>query len=377
MRERLIAYVDLLFAGNPEAEDIKQEILQNTLDKYDDLVAGGKSPEAAYSQAISGIGDISELLKSGRPAETGKTEKWPPAEEKKQNKWPKIILYSVLVILVIGLLVAALSIHIHSRWRDLMHAVEGDQEISFFFDDEDDFLTPVSGEPVLIGAEDVSEILVEWISGDVHVAAGDVEKIRLQENGSGEPLQYVVKNGELEVRFSKKIKGISWSASDNLPSKDLTITVPKGWSGRELEVHSVSADVEVRDLQLAEVTYQGVSGKCRIENARVDEMTVQTVSGDVTVNGEIWELECEGVSADCDLTVTNVPREITMEGVSGDLRLTLPADAGFTVEMDGLNKDLDTDFPVTCKNGKYIAGNGGCEIEIEGVSGKAKIMKAE
>ena len=61
MRERLAAYVDLLFAGNPEAEDVKQEILQNTLDKYDDLVAGGRSPEAAYSLAISGIGDLSEL----------------------------------------------------------------------------------------------------------------------------------------------------------------------------------------------------------------------------------------------------------------------------------------------------------------------------
>ena len=43
-------------------EDIRQEILQNTLDRYDDLVAQGKSPESAYRQAISGIGDISEIL---------------------------------------------------------------------------------------------------------------------------------------------------------------------------------------------------------------------------------------------------------------------------------------------------------------------------
>ncbi len=65
MRERLISYVDLLFAGNPEAEDIKQEILQNTLDRFDDLVAQGKTPEAAYSLAIAGIGDVSELLGGG------------------------------------------------------------------------------------------------------------------------------------------------------------------------------------------------------------------------------------------------------------------------------------------------------------------------
>lgn len=62
MREQLIQYVNLLFAGAPDSEDIKQEILQNTLDRFDDLVSQGKSPEAAYRLAISGIGDINEIL---------------------------------------------------------------------------------------------------------------------------------------------------------------------------------------------------------------------------------------------------------------------------------------------------------------------------
>ncbi len=62
MREQLIQYVELLFAGAPNAGEIKQEILQNTLDRYDDLIDQGKSPEAAYRLAISGIGDINEIL---------------------------------------------------------------------------------------------------------------------------------------------------------------------------------------------------------------------------------------------------------------------------------------------------------------------------
>ena len=62
MREHLVQYVSLLFAGAKGCEDIKQEILQNTLDRYDDLVAEGKTPEAAYRLAITGIGDINEIL---------------------------------------------------------------------------------------------------------------------------------------------------------------------------------------------------------------------------------------------------------------------------------------------------------------------------
>lgn len=62
MKEQLIQYVNLLFAGTTGSEDIKQEILQNTLDRYDDLIAEGKSPEAAYRLAIVGIGDVNEIL---------------------------------------------------------------------------------------------------------------------------------------------------------------------------------------------------------------------------------------------------------------------------------------------------------------------------
>lgn len=67
MRNQLIQYVNLLFAASAGADDIREEILQNTLDRYDDLIAQGKSPQAAYQLAISGIGDISELL-TGSPA---------------------------------------------------------------------------------------------------------------------------------------------------------------------------------------------------------------------------------------------------------------------------------------------------------------------
>ena len=62
MREQLIQYVQLLFAGAADCDDTRQEILQNTLDRYDDLIAAGKTPEAAYRLAIMGIGDINEIL---------------------------------------------------------------------------------------------------------------------------------------------------------------------------------------------------------------------------------------------------------------------------------------------------------------------------
>lgn len=84
MREQLIQYVELLFAGAQDCEDIKQEILQNTLDRYDDLIAEGKVPEAAYRLAITGIGDINEIL-GVKPQAVPVYYGSPAAEPKKES----------------------------------------------------------------------------------------------------------------------------------------------------------------------------------------------------------------------------------------------------------------------------------------------------
>ena len=105
MRGNLIQYVNLLFAGTSGTEEIKQEILQNTLDRYDDLIAQGKAPEAAYSLAISGIGDISEILNNRQyevPAPVAPAaavpENAPEAPWKKYVRAGAIFLYIVCAI---------------------------------------------------------------------------------------------------------------------------------------------------------------------------------------------------------------------------------------------------------------------------------------
>lgn len=108
MREQLEQYVKLLFAGTPDSEDMQQEILQNTLDRYDDLLAQGKSPEAAYRLAISGIGDVNELLgaSSPAPAETENVDyrgRPVPSAKKKAMQAVAIGMYICCVVPVIAL----------------------------------------------------------------------------------------------------------------------------------------------------------------------------------------------------------------------------------------------------------------------------------
>lgn len=65
MEERIRAYVESLFRNTPPSQqtvELREELIQNLIEKYNDFLAQGKSEEAAYNIAIASIGDISGLL---------------------------------------------------------------------------------------------------------------------------------------------------------------------------------------------------------------------------------------------------------------------------------------------------------------------------
>lgn len=67
MHSKLRMYVESLFdkvQRTREVVELREEILQNVIDKYEDLLREGKSEEEAYQTAISGIGDVDDLLLS-------------------------------------------------------------------------------------------------------------------------------------------------------------------------------------------------------------------------------------------------------------------------------------------------------------------------
>ncbi|MCL2365449.1 MAG: permease prefix domain 1-containing protein [Oscillospiraceae bacterium] len=65
MQYRIREHVEELFEDTPptkKAVELQEEMIQNLNDKYNDLVSGGKTPEAAYNITVAGIGDIGGLL---------------------------------------------------------------------------------------------------------------------------------------------------------------------------------------------------------------------------------------------------------------------------------------------------------------------------
>lgn len=65
MNEKIRIYVNNLFKDAPNTKkvnDMKDEIISNAIDKYNDLIAEGKNEKDAYEKATSEIGNVDEIV---------------------------------------------------------------------------------------------------------------------------------------------------------------------------------------------------------------------------------------------------------------------------------------------------------------------------
>lgn len=65
MEEKIRKHIDGLFAGAPKtrkAMDLKEEMTQNTIEKYQDLIGEGYQEEDAWQMVTASIGDVTELF---------------------------------------------------------------------------------------------------------------------------------------------------------------------------------------------------------------------------------------------------------------------------------------------------------------------------
>jgi pheromone shutdown protein TraB len=85
-------------------------MIQNLNDKYSDLLAEGKSEEAAYNIAVAGIGDISGLLKElETDRETGKETEIMNQEAKQKSALLTSIAVMLYIVSLLPLIMLSLA----------------------------------------------------------------------------------------------------------------------------------------------------------------------------------------------------------------------------------------------------------------------------
>lgn len=221
---------------------------------------------------------------------------------------------------------------------------------------------------------DIQEIEIDWVSGNIRLVPANVSHIEVSESGKDTSKYPMICQQDGRTLKIEYCKNTTFGDLKNLKfSKDLNILVPMDWSGRALKVDAASAKLSVQDLTIGEVEIDTASGGCQFSNCTVDTLDIDTASGDVDFEGSLNKLDCDSASAGVQAVLSNVPYEIDMDTASGCLELFLPEDAGFSVKMDTMSGKFDSTLTYTTKNGRYVRGNGACSIDMSSMSGSVTI----
>lgn len=275
----------------------------------------------------------------------------------KRNAVIRIVIYSLVIVILLGLLAAGMGARMYVFSLDLDTGKYEQGSTS-------------------IPAQQLRNIEIEWASGNITIETADTDTITFQETGgtNAEPMVYRQNGDKLTIKYQqpKVIVGFTSSAR-----KDLVITVPQDWVCSELSVDAASADLTVSSLTIGKVELNCASGSCDLTDCTVDELNLDCASGEIYFSGSLNSLDCDAASANVTALLRNVPNSIDFDGASGDLDMTLPANSGFSVTMDSLSGNFSSDFETYRKGGRYVCGTGACEIEVDGVSGDVIIRKGE
>ena len=381
MREKLEAYVGQLFADAAltiRNAEVKQEILQHTLDRYDDLIAAGKSEQEAYDEAVGGIGDVSGLYEHKKPeaAAEHKTREFPApgsyppptyaASTKKSRKRLPGWAIALICVGAVLLLACAALVGVRSVYTALGGLSVGYQH----YDSADSYDTLPRGGFGSEGSEAdelnaITEVEIHWISGSVYILQSEDDRVHVQEDYTGTnedyALHYKVDGERLIIQPCK-----SSLSSIKLPRKTLTVSIPKELA--DLEVETVSAEVELMSGRAADARISTTSGNIIGPEFSAQTLELSTVSGNIRLPGlNADTLSCESVSGDVSLGFRLSPGELTLSSVSGNYVLELPTACQYQdLTFDTVSGELSTDG--------YTPGTvHACPISAETVSGDLHI----
>ncbi len=218
---------------------------------------------------------------------------------------------------------------------------------------------------------------------------GRVLRIKVQypsRNRNAEPSQLVVQMpllADLDVETVSADINVSGMASRELELESVSGDIVANGAPRRGEISSVSGDIRLA-MNSPSLRVETVSGQLVVQGRLNGAIALESVSGDIRLDalGErARKLSASSVSGDMDLDLALAEDgEIRMESVSGDLRLRLPAGLSAQVSGESFSGDLAApgakirkeEFgPGSSFRVRYGAGRG--DVRLQTFSGDATL----
>ncbi|MBU4349172.1 DUF4097 domain-containing protein [bacterium] len=262
--------------------------------------------------------------------------------------------------------------------------------ISFFstenymvsFRDRNNFEGNSIDEVKTFGIDQLKEIYIHSVSSDVSVFSTDEEDIKIHFYGrsalkSEKALPKLITNLEgsklkIEIKYPKVV---FYNAN-----VVLDVYIPQDYR-ENIIIDTVSADVDISNLDINNFQCKTVSGDLRIESLGSDNLTLNTTSGNINIIDFSGNLKADSVSGDINVGYKVFDNNVDIKTISGKVKIDLPQNAEFYLKTNTVSGEVIAKFPITIisfnkKNQlEGTVGTGDNSIIIDTVSGDIYLNK--
>lgn len=378
MNEKLRSHIDLLFTdapNTPATAEVKEELLADLIEHYNDLVESGKGEEEAFAIVISNVGDVRELiqnLKDGNSIEgsfSDEDEYKGGSQKKSEGRSGSI---GGIIDEIIGNISSAVGSVFDTECpvvNDKSYSSEGIQSIdlSFVF------------ETIRFYQHDSEEIrIVEYMSkkpAPAELASVDIYNCEMVvKNGSR--LFFAAKS-KLDIYLPKSYKG-----NLNIKVTSSSIKFTTLFEFKNLIVKGVSCSVKGVGILSEHTDINVASGSIRLEQL-TGRHRLSTESGSIHIDKLSGGGEYKTTSGSIHLAYDKLDDNAAISVISGSVRVSVPRDASFYYNVSAVSGSIHTCFNANQYSSSRHSMQGSVgtnpekNINIKAVSGSMWIQNNE
>ncbi len=202
----------------------------------------------------------------------------------------------------------------------------------------------------------VGNLDVDWVGGDVGIVYGDVtyptvNEVTSREVEEGLKVRWYADtvSDTLYIRFAAcgrwNIKGLK---------KDLTITLPRDSSMRELDIDAVSCNVDTVEAPFEIYDFDTVSCNVNVQSSVAQRIKIDDVSSNYSLKaGKLTSLDLDAVSCNADIY--------------------LPQGKGFYAEVDEVSSKLNSETEATRTKDSWFSGDKSARMNLDLVSSDVNV----
>ena len=355
MNDTVARIVEIMFLDvelNEETAAIRDEVMNNCQERYNDLITSGVSEDDAVAAVIESLKGMEDVL-----APYKKIERQSESEQADELFGRRELVFAADEIHKINLCLV-------------------NEDVSIEASDDDDY-------HVIWDAEEAPMVDVKASNGELKIERrpGEVNKTKKQskvEYHYQDDLNDFIKTeeGKIEINMDSISRAMK-ALGDKIKlqfSNGMSIGMRSTTGGINIQVPekaiphvkllTTSGDIEISDVALADLDITSTSGDVNVDlndkqylklvevrttsgdieaNAFTHEMTIASTSGDVEVEGYYHNLTINTISGDIDVRAD--VKNMTFKAVSGDVDLTFDSVEIRDVRGSTISGDIDIDLP--------------------------------